>query len=179
MVRSEHTLKFRRYHLFLLALMLLTFASCQLRADRSVKPDMEWMQRPSASLKPGLLTNGKTYLAVNPSIYDQSNTGLINLTTTVSLRNLDPEREVQLNSIQLYDTGGNLVKAYIDSPILMKPLETLQLIIVHEDNTGGTGAHFIFDWSTQPLGAEPQFDAVMISTYGQGISFQFAGVRIK
>ena len=172
-------MKLNHLILSVLSLMVFSLASCELRSDRAVKPDMEWMQRSSASLKPGLLTNGKTYLAVNPSIYDQSNTGLINLTTTVSLRNLDPEREVQLNAIQLYDTGGNLVKAYIASPILMQPLETLQLIIVHEDNSGGTGANFVFDWSTQPLGIEPRFDAVMISTYGQGISFQFEGIRVK
>lgn len=170
---------YKRFFLIALFGSSILLLSCELRSDRAVKPDMDWMQRPASQLEGAFLVNGKTYLAVNPSIYDQSNTGLINLTTTVSLRNLDQNREVLLKSIDLYNTDGQIERSYLDNPILMAPLETLQLIIVHEDNTGGTGANFIFDWSTQTLGVEPQFDAVMISTYGQGISFQFEGVRIK
>jgi hypothetical protein len=59
-------------------------------------------------------------------------------------------------------------------------METVQIIIEEQDNEGGTGANFVFDWKIKANTIEPIFEAVMISTYGsQSISFTTTGKRIK
>jgi len=59
-------------------------------------------------------------------------------------------------------------------------LETVEIVIDQEDQTGGTGANFIFYWRTCSKKIEPLFEGVMISTYGQqGLSFTTQGKRIK
>ena len=58
-------------------------------------------------------------------------------------------------------------------------METVEIVIDQDDNEGGTGANFIFDWKIKPDTNEPLFEAVMISTYGQqGLSFTTTGIRL-
>ena len=58
-------------------------------------------------------------------------------------------------------------------------METVEIVIDENDKEGGTGANFHFDWRIKPLSNEPLFEAVMISSFGQGLSFTTQGKRIK
>lgn len=124
------------------------------------------------------LHRGSTYLSVYPEIYSFSQRQLHPLTATVSLRNISSADTVLVWRADYYNTGGELVKAYLESPIYLKPLETIEIVIDERDNMGGVGANFVFHWSSRTPRVEPYFEAVMISTAGQqGLSFVTHGVK--
>jgi hypothetical protein len=98
---------------------------------------------------------------------------------TVSLRNVSTTDAIYILKADYYNTKGDLIRSYFDSPIFIKPLETIEIVIDEKDSHGGSGANFIFDWATQKNSHEPVFEAVMISTSGQqGISFTTQGLKL-
>ncbi|TXN36296.1 DUF3124 domain-containing protein [Flagellimonas hymeniacidonis] len=125
------------------------------------------------------LSVGNTYLSVYSQIYSYSENITHDLTATVSLRNTSIHDSIYVLSANYYDTFGSLLKNYVSTPIFIKPLETIHIVINEEDKDGGTGANFLFKWATKETTPEPLFEAVMISTSGsQGLSFTTLGKRI-
>ena len=126
------------------------------------------------------LTKGKTYLPVYSQIYMQSDKSIHNLTVSISMRNVSTTRTLYIETAEYYDTKGELIKNYFEKPVLIKPMETIEIVVDENDNAGGTGGNFIFNWSTLPDADKPLFQAVMISTTGQqGLSFSTNGIDIK
>ena len=128
---------------------------------------------------PDSLHSGGTYLSVYSQIYSMTELRTHDLTVAVSMRNTNQQDTVYLKRAEYYNTKGELIRTYFDNPIFLTPMETLHIVIEANDNSGGTGANFIFDWSVKPDTREPLFEAVMISTMGQqGLSFSTRGERI-
>lgn len=167
------------FTLLLPALLLL--AACQNRQEISSIDPVNWESRTVTDLPAdSLLDSGTTYLAIYSEIYSQSEHRTHDLTVTVSLRNTDEEESIYISRADYFDTGGQLIRTYFERPIYLAPLETVEIIIGKRDQTGGSGANFLFDWQVPAGAAEPLFEAVMISTYGQqGLSFTTSGRRIK
>ncbi len=95
------------------------------------------------------------------------------------MRNIDKVDTIYINKAEYYHTTGSLIRTYINQPIFIAPMETLEIVINQTDKEGGSGANLLFDWSTKPNVKEPYFEAVMISTTGsQGLSFVTQGRRI-
>lgn len=139
-----------------------------------------WRERTVASLPSDSLAAGTSYLSVYSQIYSRSEERTHDLTATVSIRNVGLTDTIYVLKSGYYNTAGHLVRTYLDSPVYVAPLETVEIVISEFDNEGGTGANFIFEWATIPGTPEPLFEAVMISTSGQqGISFTTQGVRIQ
>ncbi len=138
---------------------------------------INWKKR-SAQLNPAdSLEQGSSYLAVYSTIYSVTEHRVINLTVTVSLRNISSTDTIYISKADYYNTEGDLIRSYLKSPIYLKPLETIEIVINEKDTHGGSGANFIFDWSRKEGYLDPVFDAVMISTSGQqGISFTTQGI---
>ncbi|GAB7087526.1 DUF3124 domain-containing protein [Marinifilum fragile] len=123
--------------------------------------------------------HGKTYLPVYSHIYHHHEHKTFDLTTTVSIRNVSERDSVFLLKANYYNTIGENIRQYIKKPIYLKPLETLEIIIEEQDNEGGSGANFIFDWAMNNDKNPPLFEAVMISTSGQqGLSYTTRGVQV-
>lgn len=126
------------------------------------------------------LITGTTYLSVYSQIYSYTEHTSIDLTATVSMRNTNAQRKLYLLKADYFDTKGNKIHSYVNKPIEISELETLEIVIAEFDKKGGTGANFIFDWAIEPQSTSPIFEAVMISTYGQqGLSFTTQGHQIK
>jgi hypothetical protein len=124
------------------------------------------------------LDKGSSYLAVYSKIYSVTEHRTINLTATVSLRNISSTDTMFITKSDYYNTEGDLIRSYLKAPIYLKPLETIEIIIDEKDSHGGSGANFIFEWAHSKNSHEPVFDAVMISTSGQqGISFTTQGIK--
>jgi len=159
--------------------LLLFFFSC--RVDNGVgyhQPD--WSVRKVQKLQIDSLLKSKTYLPVYAQIYEMTEERKVDLAATISIRNTDTKDTVYLNKIDYYNTEGHLIRKYIDAPVYLKPAETIEIIIKSEDNEGGTGANFIFEWFASKKNSKPLFEAVMISTSGQqGISFSSRGVDLN
>lgn len=102
------------------------------------------------------------------------------LTTTLSVRNTDPERSITLRSVRYYDTEGELTRRFLEEPRRLEPLGTADFVIEEHEVSGGTGANFIVEWSADRAVSRPLIEAVMIGTSsGQGISFTSRGQPIE
>jgi hypothetical protein len=102
------------------------------------------------------------------------------LSATLSVRNADPDRAMELASVDYYDTDGKLVRRYLDKPVSVPPLATREFLVGEKDSSGGSGAKFLVRWKSAQAMIPPLVEAVMIGTANsQGISFVVLGRVIK
>lgn len=163
-----------------LVLILISFVSCLEDKQNSAFDPENWEKRMvTVDASDTTLNFGKSYLSVYSEIYSGSEHTTRSLTVTLSMRNASATDTVYITSADYYHTHGNLVRSYFDHPIFLGPYETVEIVIDHIDEAGGTGANFIFGWAS-PSETEPLFDAVMILAAGnQGLSFTTQGIRIE
>ena len=167
--------------LFVLLVASMVFVGCENQKEMSSINPVNWEKRTLRSTTPdSLLRKGSTYLSVYSEIYSESEHATIDLTATVSLRNINQKDTIFIHKATYFNTHGEAIRNYFSKPIFIAPLETIEIIIDEKDKEGGSGANFIFDWSVSKGLHEPYFEAVMISTYGQqGISFTTRGIQIN
>ncbi len=95
-----------------------------------------------------------------------------NLATTLSIRNIDPQQSLAVNSADYYDSGGRLVRKHLAAPVVLKPLASTEVFISESDTSGGFGASFLVRWSADTAIVPPVIECLMIGARsGQGISF--------
>lgn len=174
---------FNNQHLIIVLLALaaiLPLASCNTnRGETSQKHvSQNWNERTIVFSSSDSLIFGESYLSVYSEIYSYTAEQTFPLTATVSIHNTSQSDSIFIKKADYYNTNGKLIRSYVDQPIFVKPLESLQIVIDETDEEGGTGANFIFEWATPSPSIEPYFEAVMISTSGQqGMSFTTRGVK--
>lgn len=66
----------------------------------------------------------------------------------VSIRNTDPRASLQVTSARYYNTEGRLLRDFLPKPQSVPPLGTYELFIPRTDTSGGSGASFIIEWSS-------------------------------
>lgn len=116
------------------------------------------------------------YVPVYSHIYFRDKSRTINLTATLSIRNTDDQAALRVTAVRYYDTHGKLVRSYVQEPLRLAPMASLDFVVAEDDTSGGAGANFIVEWSAARVVSEPVVEAVMISTAsGQGISFLSTG----
>lgn len=101
------------------------------------------------------------------------------LTVTLSVRNTNLDKPITVTTLEYYDTAGTLMKRFLDKPVVLTPLETMEIVIQEKGKEGGSGDNFLVRWkASQPVNP-PIIEAVMIGTAsGQGISFTSRGVPL-
>lgn len=165
--------------LILLTFMSLVVFSCEESKVVSSIDVTNWEKRMVTHKLLDSLKRGKTYLSVYSQIYSETEHRSHSLTATVSLRNINTTDTVYIDKATYYNTHGEAIRTYFESPIFIAPMETVEIIIDESDKEGGTGANFLFNWSVKPNSNAPYFESVMISTSGQqGISFTTQGKHI-
>ncbi|MBF8150940.1 DUF3124 domain-containing protein [Winogradskyella sp. F6397] len=141
---------------------------------------VKWDDREATIKNVDTLTSGQSYLSIYSQINSYSHKKIYNLTAMVSLRNTSIKDSIYLFKIDYFDSDGSLFKSYIDNPIFIRPMETVDIVIDEVEVAGGTGPNFILDWKTPENCPEPIFEGVMTSTSGQqGLSFITQAKRIK
>ncbi len=167
--------------LFLLVFIAVSCKDPLKQQKKGVDLTHDWESREINVTTPdSLMTKGSTYLPVYSEIYQQNKNFTFNLTTTVSIRNISLNDTIYIYKADYYDTYGTRIRQYLDHPVYLQPMETIEIVVDEEDEDGGTGANFVFDWAIKKNKLEPLFEAVMISTAGQqGLSFTTRGVRKK
>ncbi len=120
----------------------------------------------------------EVYVPIYSDIYNQTRDSRTLLTATLSIRNTSLHDSLFISKIDYYNTAGDRVRSYIDHPIYLRPMESIDYVIEQQDNSGGSGANFVIDWySRKPL--HPLFQAVMVGGLGaQAFSFTTEGVEI-
>lgn len=70
------------------------------------------------------------------------------VSVSVSIRNTDPLKSIQITSAQYFNTDGKRLKEYIPAPRTIGPMGTYELFIPRSDDTGGSGANFVISWKS-------------------------------
>ena len=127
------------------------------------------------------LTKGQTvYVPIYTHIYSGLKGRPFDLAATLSIRNTDPRNPITIAIVKYYNTGGKLIKDYIEAPVQLNVLASMRYVIKEGENGGGSGANFIVTWKSAEDVNPPIIEAVMIGTRsGQGISFVSRGQVIK
>ena len=165
---------------FIIALLVALLQSCVTKKENTALDPVNWESRYVKNMPSDSLHFGSSYLSVYSEIYSLSEQLTHDLTSTVSLRNVNTADTIYIKKAEYFDTHGQLIRTYFDRPIFIAPMETVEIVIDEVDRGGGTGGNFLFQWSCLPASNEPFFEAVMISTSGQqGLSFRTEGKTLK
>jgi uncharacterized protein DUF3124 len=116
---------------------------------------------------PGELTTKATiYVPAYSRVYGASAGAhkLLALSTTLRIDNTSATKPLVIESIEYYETSGNLVQSYLNEPLALRPFGTLEIVIPAEDDRGGVAANFIVRWAGAGPIAEPMVEAVMIGS---------------
>ena len=126
------------------------------------------------------LSQGQTlYVPVYSHIYSGDRERPVYLAVTVSIRNTDPARAIQLIAVDYYNSEGRKLQGYLEKPLDLAPLATVRYVVKESDKSGGSGANFLVRWQSAEPVNPPLTESVMISTASQlGISFTSRGVPI-
>lgn len=121
----------------------------------------------------------EVYVPIYSDIYNQTRDSRTLLTATLSIRNTSSKDSLFISKIDYYNTQGDLVRSYIDSPIYLRPIETIDYVIEEQDTSGGSGANFLIDWFSKKQ-LNPLFQAVMVGGLGsQAFSFTTEGIEVE
>lgn len=160
-------------------LFVILITSCQEKSTEGFSNQNNWKKRAADSSIMKELKRFHTYLPVYSHIYDRYEHKTFDLTITISIKNISVTDTLYLFKADYFNTYGDKIREYLNYPVYIKPLETVEIIIAEKDTEGGSGANFIFEWGKKHNKNKPLFEAVMISTYGQqGLSFTTRGVDL-
>lgn len=159
--------------------LLLQVAACQEIKKRNLDEEPKQIQKTHNHAIPDSLMKGTSYLSIYSQIYNQTEHKTYNLTATVSIRNVNRKDTIYIENAEYFNTEGRAIRRYFDQTVYVAPMETIEIVIDEMDKEGGTGANFLFDWAIKPKSNEPLFEAVMISSYGQGLSFTTQGKKVN
>lgn len=123
-------------------------------------------------------TGQKVYLPIYSTIAHWS-PRTMDLTITLSVRNIDPNRPITLKSVNYFDTEGRKKRTMLDKPKLLPAFGSTQLVIKREEFRGDVGANAIVAWQSEAPALPPLVEAVMIGSDGaQAYSFASRGIVV-
>jgi hypothetical protein len=127
------------------------------------------------------LSEGATvYVPVYSHIYVGIKGQPFDLAISLSIRNTDPTRPITVSSVAYHDSRGRLVKHFLETPVEIPSLASVDFFVSESDTTGGFGAAFVVKWKSTTKVNEPIVEGVMAGTRsGQGISFTTRGQVIE
>jgi len=137
--------------------------------------------QPAAPLDAGTPRH-RVYVPVYSSIYHGLGTRgseQVDLTATVSVRNLSPTTPIVLEAVRYHDSTGRRLRDYVEQPGMLAPLASVEFVVDRIDRAGGPGASFLVEWAGPAEVDAPLVEAVMLGTVGTtGISFTSRGVTL-
>ena len=102
------------------------------------------------------------------------------LATTLAVHNVDPKTPVILTSVAYHGEDGKLLRSLLDAPVTLAPLQSSSVLIPINDTSGGVGANFLVEWTSERPALSPIAEAVMTSgSGGPGPSFTSRGRVIE
>ena len=117
----------------------------------------------------------KIYVPAYSHIYYQNQKRRYPLAVTLSIRNTD-EQPLKVTSTRYVGTEGQVLKEYVETPIRLGPLASIEFFVDEQDKSGGLGASFLVEWVAEQPIYGPVVEAVMVGTAGtQAISFVSTG----
>jgi len=134
----------------------------------------------AASAEISLSTGQTIFVPAYSHIYHGNKETPLLLSVTLSIRNTDMKSAMTINEISYYESGGKLVRKYLEEPMVLAPLAATRFVVPQRDTSGGSGANFIVTWQAEQPINPPIAETVMIGTQSQlGISFTSRGKPIQ
>jgi hypothetical protein len=119
-----------------------------------------------------IVTGQTVFVPAYSEVFYGAEGRLISLTATLAIHNTDLEHSIIVQSVRYYNTDGELVREFIESPLVLNSMATTGFVIESQDTSGGWGANFVVEWGAQTPVYEPVIEAIMVSNRGtEGISF--------
>jgi hypothetical protein len=119
------------------------------------------------------------YVPIYSHIYINTGEYVYNLTSTLSVRNTSYSDSFYISRVIYYGSQGQMIKNYLDSALLLKPMASYEFVVEHDESKGGAGANFVVEWRARQAKTEPLIQAVSCGSSNTGISFVTDGVEIK
>jgi hypothetical protein len=112
------------------------------------------------------LSNGQhLYLPIYAYILygDLDKTGVarqLPVSSLVSIHNTDLDRPLRLLAARYYSTEGKFLRNFVSSTVILKPMETLEILVERRDVVGGSGANFVIQWESDAPVSPPLVQAL-------------------
>ncbi len=153
------------------SIVFIMLAGCSDQTDEVTPAQKSQPTRAVASDELKIVTGQKLYVPAYSKVYSAGEDQTWDMTVTLSIRNTNLDKSIFIGSVKYFDTNGQFVTEYVESPLQLAPMATTEFVISRNDDRGGTGANFIVGWGAEEPVYEPVVEAVMISTWGtQGLS---------
>jgi len=114
-----------------------------------------------------VVTGQTVFVPAYSEIFHTSSGQTTNLTVTLAIHNTDSEQPIIIQSVEFYNTEGELVRNYVDEPLVLQSLGTTGFVVAANDDSGGFGANFIVEWIAETPVSEPVIEGIMINTSSQ------------
>ena len=164
-------------------LILTLLVACQGEPTEKTVPESVAVAEPHPALPliPGddVVTGQTIYVPAFSSIYTRDDQRTAQLAVTLSVRNVDTQRSIQVRTVNYHATDGTLVRSYIEKPQTIPPLGVLEFVVKEQDISGGSSVSFLVQWTAATTVSAPLVETVMIATsHSQGLSFTERGVVV-
>ncbi|WP_070108701.1 DUF3124 domain-containing protein [Paramagnetospirillum magneticum] len=102
------------------------------------------------------------------------------LSSMLSLRNADPSHPITIRAARYYDTDGKMLRDYLTKPLTLAPMGSSELFVEHRDKSGGSGANFVVEWTSDRPVNPPVIETVNAYFFGtQSVAFTSPGRPIS
>ena len=119
------------------------------------------------------------YVLIYSDIYTDRDNRKVLLSATLSVRNTTLKKSLYINKIDYYGTDGTFIKSYLNKPIELPAMATLNYIVEKEEDKGGSGANFIIEVEGIDETVKPVIEAVMIGNFSnKGFAFSTEGTPV-
>ena len=99
------------------------------------------------------------------------------LDITLSVHNTSFQDSIRLHKIHFYNADGHLERAFLDSSVTLRPMQTYKVQLAHKDSAG-SGANFLIEWEGASQ-AKPIAEAVHVGISSTvGLSFVTRGAHL-
>jgi hypothetical protein len=118
------------------------------------------------------------YVPVYSSIYGHTGKEQFLLSATLSIRNIGFTDSLYISKIDYYNSEGTLLKKYLDSAVLLKPMASMEVVVESSEKKGGAGANFVVECLGNNILNEPLIQTIM-TTGDLRVGFSAEAVKIK
>ncbi|MEZ5392359.1 MAG: DUF3124 domain-containing protein [Bryobacterales bacterium] len=167
-----------RFGLVICGLLLALACQESQSEDAIFHPAGQRALKPAGAQADALTVSGEVYVPIYSNVYWGRSGGVMEISATLSVRNVDARRPLVLTHVDYYDSRGKLIRKYLDAPVLLDPMGTVEWMIDVHDTEGGSGANFIVGWGAQGPIARPVMEAIMLAG-SRGISFVSQGRPVE
>jgi hypothetical protein len=137
---------------------------------------------PSQLAAAELSTGGTIFVPVYRGFYQfyGSTRDSYALTSTTFFYNTDAKQDIEVLSIDFYDSSGKLLKNLLDAPLLIKPQNSKEITIEPRTEPEECGAHLIVRWKSNQPANTPVVEVLMVGqVLNRGVSFLTQGCEVK